>query len=131
MVPSEPQAAAGFPALRPSTSNLPTTPLVHRDSRLRQNYSEDPSSTLLDLVNGAKLKLEQSSTNHTLAKMDNHGNQQGGSRSGQSGQQGYGQKGHGDPGVLDGLLPRIETRGQSRGSGRSKYDDKSKRGSTR
>ncbi|KAI9155212.1 hypothetical protein HJFPF1_07789 [Paramyrothecium foliicola] len=111
---------------RPSDTQ-PITTL--RDRCPRRIYNNE-SSALQDLLYDTKLKLEQISGN-APTKMDPHAGHQGGHSSSSSSHHGYDIKGHGgDPGVLDGLLPRIETRGQSRG-GRSKYDDKSKRGSKR
>ncbi|KAH7309502.1 hypothetical protein B0I35DRAFT_463500 [Stachybotrys elegans] len=79
------------------------------------------------LIHDAELKLRQSLPSATT-EMDPHGNQYGGGSSSNSTHDSSyytkGSKGN-DQIVLDGLLPRIETRGQSRG-GRHKYDDKSK-----
>lgn len=136
--------------LQSESSNPQSAFKAPRDRCPPRPYHE--TLALKELLYDTKLKLEEfsvsrtspsiSSIKHTtLTKahlqantsgaMDPNGSHHGGNRSSQSGHYGYDPKGHGgDPGVFDGLLPRIETRGQSR-SGRSKYDDKSKRGSKR
>jgi hypothetical protein len=124
------KAMVDHQALQPEPSNPPPPAFKPPQNTSRRSQPYHDTLALKELLYDTKLKLEEFSAS-TSSTMDPSGGHHGGNRTGQGGHYGYDPKGHGGyPGVFDGMLPRIETRGQSRG-GRSKYEDKGKSGGKR
>ncbi|KFA69234.1 hypothetical protein S40285_09808 [Stachybotrys chlorohalonatus IBT 40285] len=98
------------------------------DSRIKYAHPIHVTSLYQDLSGNAIANVSSLQT-HGSTNMDPQNPQYAGSNSSNSTNDNSYSKGkEGGQGVLDGLLPRIETRGQSRGGGRHKQDDKSRGG---